>query len=170
MDAALPVKVLDCLMDLAARKLLDHSFQFRVFLAHDLFQPDRHHARILKLRKRPPGLHGFMLPPVADQQHTVIGMEPVHEFMQLPGRCQRRFVEDIESFLACIGLLAARQMLLQRGCFHARLGELLRRARRGRKAFDAVSVCLCGFADHGEHGCFACARDAVQSDESSRVK
>ena len=149
MDAALPVKVLDCLMNLAPRKLLDDSFQFRVFLPHDLFEPDRHHARILKLRKRPPGLYGFMLPPVADQQDTVIGMEPVHEFMQLPGRCQRGFVEHIQALFARVGLLAARQMFLQRGCFHARLGELLCRAGCGRETFDVVSLCLCGFADHG---------------------
>ncbi len=115
-------------MNLAARKLLDHLPQFRVFLAHDLFQPDRHHACILELRKWPPGLYSLMLPPVADQQDTIIGMEPVHEFMQLPGRCQRRFVEHIEPLLAGVGLLAARQMLLQRGCLHARLGELVCRS------------------------------------------
>lgn len=81
-------EILDCFANLAPRKLLDHSFQFRVFLAHNLFQPDRHHACFLKLRKRSPSLYSFMLPQVAHKQHTVTGLEPVEEVMHLAGRCQ----------------------------------------------------------------------------------
>ena len=80
MHSALGVKALDCLMHLAPRKLLNHSFQFRVFLAHDFVQPHRHHASVLKLRERPPGLYRLMLPTVTDEQDTVIGLEPVKEF------------------------------------------------------------------------------------------
>ncbi len=148
-DAALPVKILDCLSDFASRKLLDDPFQFRVFLAHDLIEPDRHHARILKLRKWPSCLYCFMLPPVANQQHAVVWMEPVDELMQLPGRCHRGFVEHVQTLLARVGLLTARQMLLECRCLHARLGELLRRARCGREAFDVVSLGRCCFTNHG---------------------
>ena len=48
-NAALPVKILDRFMHLPPRKLLDHSFQLWVFLAHDLFQLHRHHSSVLKL-------------------------------------------------------------------------------------------------------------------------
>ena len=112
MDPPLPVKVLNGLPHFTARKLLDHGFQFRVFLAHDLIEPDRLHACVLKLCEGPPGLHSLMLPPVAYEQHAVIRMEPVYEFMHLPGRCQRRFVEHIKALLAGVGLLPPRQMLL----------------------------------------------------------
>ena len=106
MDSALPVEILDCFAHFAPRKLLDHLFQFRVFLAHDLFELHRFHAGILELREGPAGLDRLMLSPVADEQHTVIRMEPVQKLMHLPGRCQRGFVEHIEPFLACIWLLS----------------------------------------------------------------
>ena len=105
MDSALPVKILDCLADLAPRKLLDYLFQFRVFLTYDLFELDRLHTGVLELREGPPGLNRLMLPPVADEQHTIIRMEAVHKLMHLPGRCQRGFIEHIEPFLAGIWLL-----------------------------------------------------------------
>src|SRR5580698_5717471 len=104
MDAALQVKILYCFQYFAPRKLLDYLFQFRVFLAHDLFELNRLHTRVLELREGPPGLNRLMLPPVADEQHTVIRMEPVHKFMHLPGRCERGFVEYIEPFLPTIRL------------------------------------------------------------------
>jgi hypothetical protein len=131
-DASLPGKFCDCLPDPVARKLLDDLLQCRVFLSHDLFQPDRHHARILKLRKQSPGLYGLTLPPAADQQDTIIGLEPVHEVTRLPSRCKRRFIQHIKMLFAGIWLLAACQLPLQRGCFQARFEELLRRARAAR--------------------------------------
>jgi hypothetical protein len=112
MDSPLPVKILDSLSDFASRKLLNYVFQIWVFLAHDLMEPDRHHARILKLREWPPGLNRFVLPSVTNQQHAVVWMEPVYKLMQLPCRCHRGFVEHVEPFFACVGLLTARQMLL----------------------------------------------------------
>lgn len=87
MDSTLPVKILDCFVHFAPHKLFDHLFQFRVLLAHDLFKLHRFHASVLELREGPPGLNRLMLPPVADEQHTVIRMEPVHKLMHLPGRC-----------------------------------------------------------------------------------
>src|SRR6266849_2959211 len=102
--SALPVKTLYCFLYFTPRQLLDHLFQFRVFLAHDLFELHRLHAGVLELREGPPGLDRLMLPPVADQQHAVIRMEPVHKLMHLPGRCQRGFVEYIEPFLPTIRL------------------------------------------------------------------
>src|SRR5208282_5969305 len=98
--------------DFAASKLLDHLFQLRVFLAHDLFESYRLHSRVLELREGLPGLDCLMLPPVADEQYTIIRMEPVHKLMHLPGRCQRGFVEHIEPFLAGIRLLSTYQMPL----------------------------------------------------------
>jgi hypothetical protein len=47
MDAALPLQTLHGLAHLAARKLLDYLFQLRVFLADDLFELHRFHARVL---------------------------------------------------------------------------------------------------------------------------
>src|SRR5713226_4908441 len=46
MDSALPVKILNGVLYVAPRKLLDHSFQFGVFLAHDLFELYGLHASI----------------------------------------------------------------------------------------------------------------------------
>src|SRR5271156_1853436 len=112
MDSALPVKTLDCFEHLTPRKRLNYPFQFWVFLAHDLFELHRFHTGVLELRERSPGLDRFMLPPVADEQHAVIRMEPVHKLMHLPGRRQRGFVEHIEAFLAGIRLLSTYQMLL----------------------------------------------------------
>src|SRR5579859_783755 len=105
MDSALPVKTLDCFAYFTPRQLLDYLFQFWVFLAHDLFELHRFHTSVLELREGPPGLNRLMLPPVADEQYTVIRMEPVHKIMHLPGRCQRGFVEHIKPFLAGIRLL-----------------------------------------------------------------
>ena len=112
MDSALPVKILYRFLYFALGKLLDYLFQFWVFLAHDLFELHRFHTSVLELREGPPGLNRLMLPPVADEQHTVIRMEPVHKLMHLPGRCQRGFVEYIEPFLPAIRLLSTYQMLL----------------------------------------------------------
>ena len=53
MDSALPVKILDCFTHFASRKLLDYLFQFRVFLAHDLFELHRLHTGVLELREGP---------------------------------------------------------------------------------------------------------------------
>src|ERR1700722_11380282 len=112
MDSALPVKILYRLAHFAPCKLFDYLFQFWVFLPHDLFELHRSHTRVLELCAGPPGLNCLMLPPVADEQHTVIRMEPVHKLMHLSGRCQRGFVEHIEPFLAGIRLLSTYQMLL----------------------------------------------------------
>jgi hypothetical protein len=61
-----------CYAHLAPCKLLDYLFQFRVFLAHDLFEPHGFHPSVLELREGPPGFDRLMLPPVADEQHTVM--------------------------------------------------------------------------------------------------
>src|ERR1019366_294915 len=111
-DSALPVKVLYRFAHFTTRKLLDYLFQFWVFLAHDLFELHRSHTRVLELRKGSPSFNRLMLPPVADEQHTIIRMEPVHKLMHLPGRRQRGFVEYKEPFLAGIRLLSTYQMLL----------------------------------------------------------
>ena len=121
----------------------------------------RFHARVLELREGPPGLNRLMLPPVADEQHTVIRMEPVHKLMHLPGRCQRGFVEYIEPFLPAIRLLSTYQMLLQRGCLHACFPELLRCAGRWRETFHLIALGLRAFADHGQSCCLARACDAI---------
>src|SRR5580658_2927381 len=112
MDSALPVKILYCFAHFTPRQLRDHLFQFWVFLARNLFEPHRFHTGVLELREGPPGLNRLMLPTVADEQHTVIRMEPIHKLMHLPGRCQRGFVEYIEPLLPAIRLLSAYQMLL----------------------------------------------------------
>src|SRR5271169_5282015 len=112
MDSALPVKILYCFLYFALGKLLDYLFQFWVFLAHDLFELHRFHTGVLELREGPPGFDRLMLPPVADEQHTIIRMEPVQKLMHLSGRCQRGFVEYIEPFLPSIRLLSTYQMLL----------------------------------------------------------
>ena len=109
-------------------------------------------TRILKLGKWPSGFYGFVLPVIAYQQDTVMRMKPFDEVMHLPSRCQRRFIEHIEPFLAGVWMFSTRQMLLQRGRFHARLGEFLRRARCGRKPFDPVSIRFRTFTNNGHHG------------------
>ena len=70
----------------APRKLLDHSFQFGVFLAHDLFELYGLHASILQLCKRASSLDRFVLPPISDQQHAIIRTKPLNKLMHLPGR------------------------------------------------------------------------------------
>ncbi len=92
MDSVLPVKILYRLAHFAACKLLDHLFQFWVFLAHDLFEFHRFHTGILELREGPPGLNRLMLPPVADEQHTVIRMEPVHS-ATMPAQRKQKVLE-----------------------------------------------------------------------------
>jgi hypothetical protein len=56
----------------APRKLLHHSFEFGVFLAHDLFELYGLHASILQLCKRASSLDRFVLPPISDQQDAII--------------------------------------------------------------------------------------------------
>jgi hypothetical protein len=66
-------------------------------LPYDLFESDRHHASILKLRKRPARLDRFMLPAVANQEHAVGGTQPMEELVDLACGCQRRFIEYVET-------------------------------------------------------------------------
>ena len=103
-DSTLPVKILDCFVHFAPRKLFDHPFQLRVFLAYDLFKLHRLPTSVRELREGPSGFDRLKLPPVADEQHTVIRMEP--GLMYLPGRCQRGFVEHIKPLLPGIWLLS----------------------------------------------------------------
>lgn len=95
MDAALSLQVLYGLAYLSTRKLLDHLFQLRVFLAHDLVQLHRFHAGVLELRERTPGLDRLMLPPIANQEHAIVGMQTIHKLVHLFGGRKRGFVEDI---------------------------------------------------------------------------
>src|ERR1035441_2735214 len=132
-------------------------------LTHDFIEPDRLHACILKLREGTPGLHSLMLPTVAYQQYAVVRMKPVHKFIHLTGRCQRRFVEDIEPLLSGVWLLSPRQMLLERGCFHARFGEFLCRSGRGSETLHSVSVGFRAFADNGQCRRLSGTRNAIQT-------
>jgi len=61
MDAALPLHTGNSLSHLAARKLLDGLFQFRIALPDNLLQLHRLHARVLELGKDAARLDGFML-------------------------------------------------------------------------------------------------------------
>jgi hypothetical protein len=92
-------------------------------------------------------------------------LQSLDEVMYLPGRCQRRFIKNVEPFFACIRLHATRQMLLERGSFHASLGKFLSSAQGWSKAFNAVSFRLGGFADYGECRCLARSGDTIQPDD-----
>jgi hypothetical protein len=162
MDAALPLQALHGLAHLAPRKLLDHLFQLQVFLPDNLFEFDCLHARVLELREGTPGLDRLMLPPITYQQHAVIGLQAIHKLVHLLGGCKRGFIEHIQAALAGIRLFSTRKMLLQRGCFHACVGQLLRRAGRGREAFDGVPLRLRAFTDDGQRRCLPRASDTIQ--------
>lgn len=112
MDAALPLQTLHGLAHFAPRKLLDHLFQVRVFLADNLSELHRFYARVLKLREGTPRLDRFMLPPVANQQHAVIGMQAIHKLVHLSGGRKRRFIEHIQAALSGVRVLSTRKMLL----------------------------------------------------------
>jgi hypothetical protein len=77
----------------------------------------------------------------------------------------RRFVEHIESTHADVGLLAARKMLLQRGCLHSISASFCAAPGSGRKSFNAITVYLCTFVDHGQHGRLARSSHAIQADD-----
>ncbi len=147
---------------LATRKLLDHLLQLWVFLSDDLFELHRFHPRVLELREGTPGLDCLMLPPITYQQHAIIGMKAIHKLVHLLGGRERGFIEHIQAALSGVRLLPACKMLLQRGCFHACIGQLLRRAGRGREAFNLVPLRLCSFTDDGQRRCLARTGDAIQ--------
>ena len=67
-------------------------------------------------------------------------MQAIHKLVHLFGGRKRGFIEHIQAAFSGVRLLATRKMFLQRGCFHACIGQLLRRAGRGRKAFDLVPL------------------------------
>ena len=162
MDAALPLQALHGLAHFAARKLLDHLLQLRVFLPDNLFEFDCLHARVLELREGTPGLDSLMLPPITYQQHAVIGMQAIHKLVHLSGGCERGFIEHIQAAFSGVRLFSTRKMFLQRGCFHTRIGQLLRRARCGRETFDLVPLCLRSFTDDGQRRCLPRASDTNQ--------
>jgi hypothetical protein len=85
-DSALPGKILNSILYLAPSKLFDHSLEFGIFLAHNLFKRYGLHASILQLCKRPSSVHSFVLPPISDQQDTIIGTKPFKKLVNLPGR------------------------------------------------------------------------------------
>jgi hypothetical protein len=112
MDAPLPLQALHGLTHLAPRKLLDHLFQLRVFLADDLFELHCFHARVLELRERTPRLDRLMLSSVAHKQHAVIGMQAMYKFVHLSGGRKRGFIEHIQAALSGIRLFSTCKMLL----------------------------------------------------------
>src|SRR5260370_19675828 len=148
MYATLPVQAVDSRANLTTRQLLDGLLQFRVLLSHNLFEPHRSHSSFLKLRERTARFDGFMLPRVADQQNPVSRMKPFQKIVHLARRGERRLVEYIELFLACVWLFSSRQMALQSRGLYACLGPLLRRARGWSKTFDLVAFGLHSFPDH----------------------
>jgi hypothetical protein len=62
------------------------------------------------------------------------------------------FIQDVQVLLIDGGCfrVATRQMPLQRARFDAGLGELVRRPRRRREAFDLVAFAFGGIADRRE--------------------
>ncbi len=82
MHPALAVQVLHRSFHLAARELLDHLPQLRLFLAHDLIERDGLHPGFLQLGEGLSGLYRLMLPPVAYQQHAVVRVQARHKLMR----------------------------------------------------------------------------------------
>ena len=150
-DAALRVQRLDRWSDLATRQLFDHRLQGRVFLAHDVLEPGRRHARLLELLIRSPGLDGLVLTHIADQEHAVRWAQAVKECVHLLRARQTRFVEHVEPLLAGRQTLGAGQVPLQRRRRDAGLAQLLRRAGGRREPFDPVAAAL-GLGTDGREG------------------
>ena len=96
MHSALTVKAVNGSANLTARQLLDSLLQFRVFLAHDFFEPHRPHSGFLKLCERTARFDRLVLPRVAYKQNPVSLMKPFHELVYLARRSERRLVEHIE--------------------------------------------------------------------------
>jgi hypothetical protein len=94
--AALPLEILDGLLDFTAGELLDRFLERRVVLPDDLLELRCPHPCFLQLLKWPARFHPLMLPDVAHQDHSITVVKSVQEFVHLLGACQTRFVDKIE--------------------------------------------------------------------------
>src|SRR5580700_9199665 len=84
MHATAGIEFLHRLSDLPSRELFYNLLERRVFLPHNLVQASRLDSRFLQLLIRLARLDGLVLTCVANQQYTVIFLEPVEEFVHLP--------------------------------------------------------------------------------------
>src|SRR6266545_6136370 len=94
------------------------------------------------------GFDRLVLPHVTDEQHAIVGAEPMQERVHLLRAREAGLVEDIQMRPMLTRLVSAREMALQGARRNARFGDLVRRARCGREAFDGVALAL-GAIPHG---------------------
>ena len=109
-----------------------------VFLPHDFIKACGLNSGLLELLIRSARFHSLVLANVAHQQDTVIFPETVKKLVDLLRAGKTGLVENIESLLAIVWVVAC-QIPLQRGGLNARLRELLRRTRRGSKILQPCS-------------------------------
>ena len=117
-NAPLIVQLFHCFPNLATREVLYNFFERGVFLPHDFIKACGLNSGLLELLIRSARFHSLVLANVAHQQDTVIFPETVKKLVDLLRAGKTGLVENIESLLAIVWVVAC-QIPLQRGGLNA---------------------------------------------------
>jgi len=77
MYTALPLELRDGFTDAPVSKIVDDLFQPGILLPNDVIELRCTHPGILELFEWPTGVHGLVLPCVANQDDPIVGTKPV---------------------------------------------------------------------------------------------
>jgi hypothetical protein len=99
---------------LPSRELFYNFFERRVCLSHDFVQSSGLDSGFLQLLVRLARFNGLVLACVANEQHAIVFLQPVEEFIHLSRARQARFVQDVKPFPFVVSLIALGKVSLQR--------------------------------------------------------
>jgi hypothetical protein len=100
MHTALALELRDGFTDAPVSKIVDDLFQPGILLPNDVVELRRAQPGILKLLEWPTGVHGLVLPRIANQDDPIIGAKPVEELARLLRADETRFVHQVQLSMA----------------------------------------------------------------------
>jgi hypothetical protein len=96
MHTALPLELRDGFTDPPVSEIVDDLLQPWILLPNDLIELGGTHPGILKLFEWPAGVNGLVLPGVTNQNHPIVGTQPIEELARLSRADQTGFVDHVQ--------------------------------------------------------------------------
>jgi hypothetical protein len=100
MHAALTLELRDGFTDAPVSKIVDDLFQPGILLPNDVVELRRAQPGILKLLEWPTGVHGLVLPRIADKDDPVIRTESIEDLAHLLRADEACFVDHVQLSMA----------------------------------------------------------------------
>jgi hypothetical protein len=100
MHTALALELRDRFPDAPVSEIVDDLFQPGILLPNDVVELRCAHAGILKLLEWPAGVHGLVLPRIANQDDPIIGTKPVEKLARLLRADETRLVDHVQLSMA----------------------------------------------------------------------